>query len=154
MRKRNDALILIPVAALALVAGCSRPSAPFDDTPFKMGEHILEFDSLEEDSKVSWISNGYSNNGMFRSYWSKDRVNYKDGIGYLSLVDIDDKNYGAEIRTKEGYLYGYFGARMKTFKRSGTVQSVFTYNGGPQYIWDEIDIEILGKNTREVQFNY
>ena len=42
---------------------------------------------------------------------------------------------------------------MKTFKRQGTVQSIFTYNGC-YFAWDEIDIEFLGKDTTTVQFNY
>ena len=114
---------------------------------------MLSFTTKEEDDKVSRTSHGYGNGGMFLSKWSRDCVRYEDGIGYLSVVDQGDTNYGAEMRTKQGYLYGYFGARIKSFKRSGTVQSVFTYNGG-QYIWDEIDIEILGKDTTKVQFNY
>ena len=145
---------LLVIAATAVAApGCGRPSASFDPAPFVRGENVINFNSLEEDAKVSRISHGYSNKGMFRSVWSKDRVRYEDGIGYLSLVDEGDTNYGAEIRTHQGYLYGYFGGRMKPFAHSGTVSSIFTYNGG-RYIWDEIDIEFLGRDTTKVQFNY
>ncbi|MCR5491340.1 MAG: family 16 glycosylhydrolase [Bacilli bacterium] len=155
MKKHGKTLLAsIVMAAAAISAGCSRPSAPFESTPFKMGEKVISFTSKEEDGAVSWTSHGYGNGGMFLSKWSRDRVRYDNGIGYLSVADIDGVNYGAEIRTRQGYLYGYFGARIKTFKHSGTVQSVFTYNGGPNYIWDEIDIEILGKDTTKVQFNY
>lgn len=147
----NKIYILISLGCLFISSGCSSNANP--DGRFIKGEEVVAFNSKEADMKVSRISNYYSNGNMFRSYWSADRVRYEDGIGYLSVVDTD-KNYGAELRTYQGYLYGYFGARMKTFKHSGTVQSVFTYNGGPNHIWDEIDIEFLGKDTTHVQFNY
>ena len=139
--------------ALCLIPTSCNSGIPVDGKLFVRGENVLNFNSIEEDGAVSWISNGYSNGGMFRSRWSRDRVRCEDGIGYLSVYDDGNTNYGAEIRTTQGYLYGYFGGRMKTFKRSGTVQSIFTYNGG-HYIWDEIDIEFLGKDTTHVQFNY
>jgi beta-glucanase (GH16 family) len=44
-----------------------------------------------------------------------------------------------------------FETRMKPAKASGIVSSFFLYTGSP---WDEIDIEFLGKNTSQVQFNY
>jgi hypothetical protein len=40
---------------------------------------------------------------------------------------------------------------MKAAKGSGIVSSFFTYTGSP---WDEIDVEILGKNTNQAQLNY
>ncbi len=151
MRKSVFPILLI--AFLSVASSCSTLGTPADSSPFIMGEKVIEFNSREEDNKTSWASNGYSNEGMFRSVWSHDRVRDEDGIGYLSILDKDGTNYGAEIRTIQGYLYGYFGARIKTFKHSGTVQSLFTYNGG-RYTWDEIDIEFLGKDTTKVQFNY
>ena len=89
---------------------------------------------------------------MFLSTWTYNNVNLVDGIAEMSLSD-SDKNYGSEVRTNQGFLYGYFGGRLKAFARPGTVQSIFTYNGG-DYDHDEIDIEILGKDTTKVQFNY
>ena len=116
-----------------------------------LGKPIIEFNG--EDQDLYRISNGYSNGGMFISKWSKEAIKIEDGVASLLLYDKENVNYGAELRTHQGYLYGYFGARMKVFKKAGTVQSVFTYNGG----WvehDEIDIEFLGKDTTKVQFNF
>ena len=158
MRRTVKGIIeTLGIGCVALCGSCtisSISSLPIEDaTPFIKGENVLSFDSMENELKIARFSNGYSNGGMFRSEWAFDRIRYDDGIGYLSVVDIGDKNYGAEIRTNQGYLYGYFGARIKPFKHSGTVQSLFTYNGG-RYTWDEIDIEFLGKDTTHVQFNY
>ena len=158
MRKTVKGVLgMCAVSCIALCGGCTvsliASSTAIDAAPFIKGEEVLTFDSKESDARIARFSHGYSNGGMFRSRWSRDRIRYESGIAYLSVVDDNDANYGAEIRTNQGYLYGYFGARLKPFKHSGTVQSVFTYNGG-QYTWDEIDIEFLGKDTTHVQFNY
>ena len=116
------------------------------------GDTYIGFDDLEEANKYK-VSNGFGNGGMFLSRWDKENVKLNNGIGELSLYDKDNINYGSELRSLEGFQYGYFGGRVKTFKKSGTVQSIFTYNGG-RYAHDEIDIEFLGKNTTKVQFNY
>ena len=143
---------LLLLLTFSLSSCVKLPFGPNIDETYK-GEPIINFDgSSDEKSKLD-IRNNYTNGGMFLSYWNKNNVSIQDGVAQMSLYDTTDKNYGAEIRTNQGYLYGYFCARMKTFKKSGTVQSIFTYNGG-SYDHDEIDIEFLGKDTTKVQFNY
>ncbi|MDZ7372827.1 MAG: family 16 glycosylhydrolase [candidate division KSB1 bacterium] len=65
------------------------------------------------------------------------------------------KDYrGAELRTRESYLYGRFEVRMKAAWGSGLLSSFFTYNDvDPNSRWNEIDIEILGRYPDDVQFN-
>lgn len=143
----------------ALLASCAASTKsnsaldPVRNDWVAAAQKFVDFDDSEEERSKLRVSNGWSNHGMFLSVWRDSRVRKEGGIAYLSVVDTDTENQGAEIRSNRGYLYGYFGGRMKTFSRSGTVQSIFTYNGG-QYIWDEIDIEFLGKDTTKVQFNY
>ncbi len=61
---------------------------------------------------------------------------------------------GAEYRTKQSFLYGRFEARIKANGRSGMLASFFTYNDSyPSTPWNEIDIEIMGRYTNDVQFN-
>ncbi len=44
---------------------------------------------------------------------------------------------------------------MQAIKNDGVVSSFFTYTGpSDDNPWDEIDIEILGKDTTKVQLNY
>ena len=44
---------------------------------------------------------------------------------------------------------------MQSIKNDGVVSSFFTYTGPSEdNPWDEIDIEVLGKDTTKVQFNY
>lgn len=65
------------------------------------------------------------------------------------------KNYkGAELRTKESFLYGRFEVRYKASAGSGHTSTFFTYNDtDPNQNWNEIDIEILGRYADDVQFN-
>ena len=60
---------------------------------------------------------------------------------------------GAEYRTKSTYKYGRFEIRMKSMLREGTLSSFFTYNDSANTPWNEIDIEILGRYSDDVQFN-
>ena len=53
------------------------------------------------------------------------------------------------------YRYGYFETRMQVPRGSGLVTGFFTYaRPGGENSWDEIDIEILGRDTRAIQFTY
>jgi len=69
---------------------------------------------------------------------------------------LDAKDYkGAELRTKQSFLYGRFEVSMKAAAREGMLSSFFTYNDfatGPDQ-WNEIDFEILGRYTDNVQVN-
>lgn len=63
----------------------------------------------------------------------------------------------AEIQTKQVYGYGTYEVRMRPAIGAGTVSAFFTYIGPPiakGKPHDEIDIEYLGKDTHEVQFNF
>ena len=61
---------------------------------------------------------------------------------------------GAEYRTKESFKYGRFEINMKSSERVGMLSSFFTYNDNfPNSSWGEIDIEILGRYSDDIQFN-
>lgn len=61
---------------------------------------------------------------------------------------------GAEYRTKDAFTYGRFETRMKTSGKEGMLTSFFTYHEITSTMeWNEIDIEILGRYTNDVQFN-
>ncbi len=71
----------------------------------------------------------------------------------LLLATVHAKNYkGAELRTRESYLYGRFEARYKASAGEGHVSTFFTYNDiDPTVAWNEIDIEIHGRYQDDVQ---
>ena len=78
----------------------------------------------------------------------------------LFALSIEAKNYkGAELRTKESFLYGRFESSFKVAGKEGTLGTMFTYFDGNDTDtwnsskWNEIDIEILGRYSNDVQFN-
>ncbi len=61
---------------------------------------------------------------------------------------------GAEYRTRQPIAYGRFEVRMKSAAVSGMTSTFFTYAEISSLSqWNEIDIEIMGRYTNEVQFN-
>ncbi|GGY80205.1 hypothetical protein GCM10011613_26540 [Cellvibrio zantedeschiae] len=57
---------------------------------------------------------------------------------------------GAEIYSNQSYQYGRYEMRMRVAKASGTLSTFFTYKNGSEIgntFWEEIDIEIFGKNN-------
>lgn len=61
---------------------------------------------------------------------------------------------GAEYRTKAAFTYGRFEVRMKSAQREGMLSSFFTYHEITSTAdWNEIDIEIMGRYSDDIQFN-
>lgn len=59
--------------------------------------------------------------------------------------------WSGEIRTNQSFQYGRIEVRMKSASASGVTSTLFTYNTGSS-IYNEIDIEIMGKDNNEVQY--
>ena len=80
-------------------------------------------------------------------------------IGYTFLllllivtISFAATYWGAEYRTREGFVYGRFEARYKPPRGSGMLASFFTYHDiTAGTAWNEIDFEILGRYTDDVQ---
>jgi endo-1,3-1,4-beta-glycanase ExoK len=117
------------------------------------------FDGLDTYDTARWQkSNGWSNGNPFNCGWRADHVSHSGGFMTLTLdnatctAGCSGKPYASgEYQSLDVYGYGKFETRMKAAKSSGIVTSFFIYNGSP---WHEIDIEILGKNTTQIQTNY
>lgn len=105
-------------------------------------------------------ADGWCNGSMFNVTWRKKNVTFNDGKMQLIIdndkVPKDGVPYsGGEFRSREFYGYGRYEVSMKAIKNDGVVSSFFTYTGpSDNNPWDEIDVEILGKDTTKVQFNY
>ncbi len=115
-------------------------------------------DFRKGETPVFFASDGWTNGSCFDCGWYKENTSFDGGV--LNLTIDKDKsgkyNYsGAEYRTTDFYSYGYYETSMQAIKNDGVVSSFFTYTGpSDDNPWDEIDIEILGKDTTKVQFNY
>lgn len=119
-----------------------------------------DFDSLNADHWQLMTHSWDSNLALF----SSESVSLQDGSLQLTLLDApagttDDtgaeKSFlGAEVRSNATIEYGRVSARMRLARGSGVVSSLVTiYTPWPADDWNELDIEALGVNTSEVQFN-
>ena len=111
-----------------------------------------------------FASDGWTNGKPFDCWWYKQNAQIKGDHLELSVdqkwtndsnPDWNPRYSGGEFRTNEFYSYGYYETSMQAIKNDGVVSSFFTYTGpSDDNPWDEIDIEILGKDTTKVQLNY
>lgn len=152
MKKTLKAIILsLAVAVNALGAYSIQADAA---APLFTGNYFgAGFDYF--DSGTFEISDGWSNGGMFNCIWRAANAGFWGGQMHLT-INSDAAGYtGGECRTKQAFGYGMYDVSMKPIKNDGVVTSFFTYTGPSDgTIWDEIDIEFLGKDTTKVQFNY
>ncbi|NSX54900.1 family 16 glycosylhydrolase [Parasulfitobacter algicola] len=129
---------------------------PFSAYAEELGKSFKEdFDEL--DTEKWYISDGWRNGEYQNCLWNSDQVNVRGGKLILGF----DRSGGGplrykcgELRTYQSYGYGLFEARIKTGQGSGLNAAFFTYigpsNNKPH---DEIDVEILTKDTNSVSFN-
>ena len=112
-------------------------------------ERLVDFASGE--SAEFHLADGYSNGSVFDCTWRKANGSIENGVLSLSVTEAASGYDAAEYRTESTRSYGFFATRMKPIRCSGVISSFFVYTGSP---WDEIDVEFLGKDTTQVQFNY
>ena len=173
MKSKTKKLLAIGLS-LALAAGCTMVLSACDpeeeppvltDEPLA-GETVADF--TQGASERFFSSDGWTNGSVFNTWWSGSNVLYEDGVMQLTIDENPDGSeennneyFGGEARSHEWYGYGDFEVRMKPAKKAGTASTFFTCTGdydtnleGEPNPWDEIDIEFLGKDTTQVQFNY
>ena len=173
MKSKTKKLLAIGLS-LALAAGCTMVLSACDpeeeppvltDEPLA-GETVADF--TQGASERFFSSDGWTNGSVFNTWWSGSNVLYEDGVMQLTIDENPDGSeennneyFGGEARSHEWYGYGDFEVRMKPAKKAGTASTFFTCTGdydtnleGEKNPWDEIDIEFLGKDTTQVQFNY
>ena len=162
--------LLLCVTAIAF-CGCGKTppvdkpvNPPKDEvtfTPHPSAKGIADRLTLESEklsdfstggSKSFYFADGWSNGGNFDCTWSRDSAAVLQGILSMSLESSNGGYRGAEYRTDRTSSYGFYSVYMKAAKCSGVISSFFLYTSKP--VWDEIDIEFLGKDTTKVQFNY
>ncbi|MCH5200911.1 MAG: glycoside hydrolase family 16 protein [Oscillospiraceae bacterium] len=148
MKQTKAILLALP---LLLLTACGSDNAPD-------GGFYAELSGGMPDGFEA--SDGWTNGSMFNVTWRAANVTFENGNMQL-IIDADetpenDIPYsGGEFRSTGFYGYGRYEVSMKAIKNDGVVSSFFTYTGpSDDNPWDEIDVEILGKDTTKVQFNY
>ena len=139
-----QALFACTVASPGLAAELSQGSSFVD-----------EFSSL---NRARWyVSDGWSNGDWQNCQWSKNAVETKDGklIIKFSPTPAESRLFTCgEVQSKQVFGYGTYEARLKTPVGSGLNAAFFTYIGPTQNKpHDEIDFEILTKDTTAVSLN-
>jgi len=171
--KALNKIILLLIAATAISACSNTEEVPVQTTTETTTEAVVVTEPVEkipeghvyaqftEGMPDGWeCADGWCNGSMFNVTWRKKNVTFNDGKMQLIIdndtVPKDGIPYsGGEFRSREFYGYGRYEVSMKAIKNDGVVSSFFTYTGpSDNNPWDEIDIEILGKDTTKVQFNY
>ena len=149
--QRACQIVAVTVAVLA-----SPPVHAQQGNPGNQGKSFLEnFDKL--DRSIWYVSDGWNNGAHQNCTWSKKQVQVEGGKLRLGLAEgkAADRNYiCGEIQTKARFGYGTYEVRMKAATGSGLNSAFFSYIGPTdKKPWDEIDFEVLGKNTDQVQVN-
>lgn len=160
--KTVTAACVAALITLFCLSGCGRIARGIDGSVsgvpdrFTREEDIIANFSTGQ-TEGFYASDNWANYQMFDCEWSADNAVIKDGVMNMSVTKAEGSTphgfsyYGAEYRSAGRFGYGFYSVCMKAADCSGVISSMFIYTGAP---WDEIDIEILGKNMTQVQFNY
>jgi len=102
------------------------------------------------------ISHGWSNGSWMLNDWQQSEVETRPNLLTLHLrrgpKTSKNELSSGEIQSHQRHRYGYFEVRMKVPRGAGLVTGVFSYAGRDGRTRpNEIDIEILGRNTRVVE---
>jgi len=147
-------IALAQIAMLGLFLSCSTGGPATDLNVESPSQTAALTENLDSFDATLWDKANWTNGSMFNCGWKPDHAVVSDGILTLSLDNTasHEKVYtSGEFRSKCTFSYGTFTTRMKAAKSDGIVSSFFLYTGSP---WDEIDFEVLGKDTTKVQLNY
>jgi beta-glucanase (GH16 family) len=144
-------LRLALVGLLALLGGVAHAQ----ETPSTQGF----VDTLGIVDEARWrVADGWSNGDWTANDWRRSQIRRTPtGIEItLARTRGGEKRFSSgELQSENVYRYGYFETRLRAPRGSGLVTGFFTYTrSGPENTWDEIDIEILGRDTRSVQLTY
>lgn len=138
--------VILGLASLASAAS----AAPFLDS----------FNTL--DSGFWYAADGWKNGAPFNVGWRADHAVASGGQLALTIdgnpcpAGCSGMPYAsANVASNATYGYGTVYGRFQAASGSGLVTSLFSYVGPDSgHVHDEVDIEVLGKDTTKVQFNF
>ncbi|MDW5315391.1 glycoside hydrolase family 16 protein [Rhizobium sp. PL01] len=131
------------------------PTAAFAQGAKSGTSFVENFDTIN--NKIWYVSDGWDNGAHQNCTWSKDQVSVENGVLELTFEQrkAGKRDYACgEIQTRKRFGYGTYEARIKTADGSGLNSAFFTYIGPTdKKPHDEIDFEVLGKDSGKVQVN-
>lgn len=139
-----------PATPEAAPAPSASPALP------QTGEAFVERFGRDAISDRWNISDGWSNGDWMLNDWRRGEVEHRTDLLTLHLrpgpSNSTKELSSGEIQSHQRFRYGYFEVRMKVPRGAGLVTGMFSYAGRDGRVRpNEIDIEILGRNTRVVE---
>ncbi|HEY8575839.1 MAG TPA: family 16 glycosylhydrolase [Devosia sp.] len=125
-------------------------------TPAANAQQASFFDGFDTLSTSRWyVSDGWATGEYRNCTWAAGQVRAVDGVlevGFAPVPYGERQNSCGTVQTRQAFGHGTFEARLKTPAGSGLNAGFFTYIGPNQGSpHDEIDFEILLRDTSEVQ---
>lgn len=160
MKKINLLLGAAAVLASSMFVSCANTEESFSDEVSTITESSRAvqswslWDGLDYHNTSVFNKADWTNGDMFNCGFKPDHVTFNNGKMTIKLDNTPSHGRpytSGEYRTNNKFSYGTFETNMIAAKGNGLVSSFFLYTDNP---WDEIDVEILGKDTTKVQFNY
>ncbi len=163
-RRRGMKVVLALTGLGVVAAGAMAFSSASQVTPPpRLGPPVIGpgkpfVDDLSRLDKSIWsVSDGWSNGSYMVNDWRRSQSVFDDGLA-LTLEDLPggiSRYASGEVQSRKTYGHGYYEATMQAASGSGIVSGFFTYTGPPfGKPWNEIDVEILGKDTKEATLTY
>jgi len=147
----------IILTLLVLFTACnSTESTPQESS--KEQYSVVLYSDFSYDDQTLFQAADWSNGDPFYNGWCPEQIDFNSSRLFLTLEkkDCHSKTHASgEYRTLNTYKYGRYSTRFIASDVNGTISSFFTYTGSSEGTeWDEIDIEILGKEPSKMQINY
>jgi endo-1,3-1,4-beta-glycanase ExoK len=155
--------VVLPIETLSLGAVVTVPLTPLDeiDLPRLLHAPPVFVDNFErlDDARLWAVSDGWSNGAWTANDWRRRQLQTgEDGLSITLAPNREgaEQPYASgEIATRESFRYGYFEARLRMPRGSGLVGGVFTFaRPEGRESWYEIDLELLGRDTRRLELTY
>jgi len=151
-------LLLVLIIAYFLLPKPQPTSPKLSHDTYVSGASFVNWfqDSHDDDG---WYRSDFDNVGHFMQVgWAEDHIGF-DGDGmWLQLSDQaspTNRHTAGEYQRRGRYGFGRYEVVMRAPVGSGLVTSFFTHTGpyfGDPH--DEIDFEVLGKDTRRIYLNW
>lgn len=106
-----------------------------------------------------YVSDGWNNGSWQENDWQAKQIS----VSHQGMAITMDRNgpgapklfSSGEMRSHEAFQFGYFEVRMRVPRGEGLVTGFFTFTRPDgRSTWEEIDIEILGRDTRRMEVAY
>ena len=147
-----------PPEAIAPLPAPGTPTPPPGPPPSQQGRAFVDhFASLDDDRW--YLADRAADGWWMQSELRPSQVSTGPEGMALTLAPggegPDAPLLGAEVVSEDGYRYGYIESRWRAARGPGVISAVFTYaNAAPHIAAQEIDIEIIGRNTRSAEFSF